>query len=585
VKSFEDLEALSRANRHQETIALAQDLLRTNPGHGPTHRIFGQSLSSLGKPDLAITCFENALRIDPSDRIALNALGLTLISQRRAREALAPLERARALDGTDATTNLYLGLALLNLRDYPGAVVPLSAAVEKEPGSSKAWGNLGSAYLNLHRYKEAAICQQNALRLAPNREDFASKLLQALNLVDINQLDTELLLSAFKLRHEDFFSRHPHLHPVIADVVNFNAWRKNHAVHTIEIDAARPVTLAYREPPIEDHYVADASWVAELRYADIIAGWDHVIAPGGAVLDGSGYLGAYSSFAWIPHAYSRPANRMIHLWSDSYTQIDEPSFFLSNPQEFQVGHWIVDFLPRIRGWTVAKTASPLKLAIPKSLPKRHREFLSLLGVQDSDLLELEVGNRYRFSSLWVMGQGHRNDPHPNKIEFLHKALTTQLEDVVTPALARVYLDRGQSPRGRNIVNLAEFDATLREFEFTFIQLANHPAAQQVEILGKAAIAIGSLGTDLASIFHMRSGTDLIMLVQPDMHTSNVENDARAFERYAAILGMRSHRLTCTPQRDEKAERAFWKRALYYRDVVVDCAALRKLLREVLKPRV
>lgn len=580
MKQFKDLEILYGAGRHQEAVTLAQVLLRANPNHAATHLIFGLSLATLGRSDLAITCFENALKINPSDQKALNGVALALIAQGRHRDAIGPLERALAIDSADIRANLYLGLARLHLGEYAAAIPPLSIVVEKEPESSKGWGNLGSAYMNVHRYEDAAACQQTALRLSPDRAGIANQLLFALNFADLNNLDSNLLLHAFKLHHAEFLARHPLLRPVIAKVVEFDDWRKANAPHAIEIDPERSVALLYGDALFVDEYLAEASWVAELKEVDVIAGWDYVIAPSGEVLDGSGYLRAYSSFPWVPHAYSRPAEKMIHLWSDEFTRIEDPILFLSNPQEFQIGHWIVDFLPRLRGWAEVRKVVPLRLAIPKSLPKRHREFLSLFGVADADLIEMELGQRYRFSALWVMCQGHRNDPHPEKIKFLHRSLARpSLGDA--PPSARIYLDRGQSIRGRKIVNFDEFEATLREFHFTSIQLGSHSAARQVEILGKAAIVIGSLGTDLASMFHLPSGANLIMLVQKNMKESNVENDARAFERSAAILGIRSHRLICEPQRDEKAERAFWKRALYYRDIVVDCNALRKVLSEIL----
>lgn len=581
--SAPDLQSLLNAHKHgqhEQTIRIAQTLLTTAPTP-QVHFILGRALLELDRNEQAAAAFQSCLLADTGHAHASTYLGIALLRLGRHKEATAHLEKSVTQDPADLDAWFFLGLSQQSAGDLDAAERAIGRVATARPHLAAVWKVLGSIREAQRKRLEAAEAYQRAFELEPTAPHAAS-FIGAIAKADIDKLNAPLAAQAFRLVYKNVFNQHPNLNVLLSSVIPFSAWRDLYPQRSIEIDPKQTVALSIGSPPRPDTYLAEATWVTAIEGATVIMGWDYVIAPTGHVIDSSGYMPARQVFAWMPHVYSRPARKAMYVWPSEETTIDEPALFMSTPQDYQIGHWFVDFLPRLRALAFIGTGR-LKIAIPRTLPPRHREALRAFGVADSDLLELEIARRYRFASLHVMHQGHRNDPQPAKVRYMHSIMSRPGE-IPSSQPKRLYFARTQSGRGRMVQNQAEMDLVLKRFQIETVHLAKLPFDQQLAHVRNATIVIAAMGSDLASMFALPATADVIMLVQEDTVETGVEADVQVHERYGAILGMRIHRLVCKPVPQSQVVRSNNPRANYYRDFVVAPDALTELLERIVHSR-
>ena len=325
-------------------------------------------------------------------------------------------------------------------KQFVAAIPVLTEAVNICPDSPGTWSNLGYALWQVGRHHDAVLCYQNALTLKPDESAIASNLVSSLPKVDLSKLDASVAKRAFQRVFADAFARFPGIDAKISPVMTFENWRSRNSPETVEIDPEQTIHLKHEASGSDDIYVAGATRVVEVADASVIAGWDYVIASSGDVLEGSGHMTIQQNFPWMPHVLSQPAGAVLHTWPPEAAVYDEPTLFLSVPPKYQFGHWIMDFLPRLRAHQSLASRTPVKIAVPSSLPSRHRELLARFEIEDTEIVELELGRRYRFKSLWVVQQGHRYNPQIERISFLRKFMFLPPENADTsPNPRRVFL--------------------------------------------------------------------------------------------------------------------------------------------------
>ncbi|MBM3515732.1 MAG: hypothetical protein FJX59_18765, partial [Alphaproteobacteria bacterium] len=231
--------------------------------------------------------------------------------------------------------------------------------------SIDTWKQRGGAAAANGQYAEAARCSREILKLDPLDWGGTKSLLLMARLS--GELDDPMIEVAFKAFFKDFFSRHPALGITLSPTLTFDRWIAGAGLKTVEIDSAQIVGTT---PP----YTAEPTLAVEIPDAGFVPGWDHVIAPTGEVLDGSGYLDLRSALNVMPHVCFPEANRVMHIGAGEPTRIPGRILFLSAPTLFNVGHWLVDFLPRLRG--IGADDKDARIAVPAPLPNRYREFLA-----------------------------------------------------------------------------------------------------------------------------------------------------------------------------------------------------------------
>jgi capsular polysaccharide biosynthesis protein len=224
-----------------------------------------------------------------------------------------------------------------------------------------------------------------------------------------------------------------------------------------------------------------------------------------------------------------------------------------------VGHWIVDFLPRLRA---LKEHPYLKVATVTELPPKNRDLLALFGIDHDRIINCDLGRRYRFRSLAVVQTGDPVHPDPNNICFVTDFLRTQGRPASAPL--RLFLERDL--KNRSITNRDDLSAELERRGFRRLSLSTMSIAEQRTALSAAEIVIATYGSDLQAFYMMSEGANLV-----ELNWDPVAMDA-GVAAMCSMVGVKYHVIRC-----EAAEAAEYRAYKKDRDFAVDMDALCQLL--------
>lgn len=457
------------------------------------------------------------------------------------------------------------GLSYLDLHAFALAREQFRAALDLNAGYGRAVRGLAIAELGLGNIADAVMWHIKILEAQKTDDASRNSILRLMKRRDVPH---ELVRAMFKAMPLQYYELHPGDDAAVSPVAAFADWCRQTGVPVHELDPARDVGSADGVVGTPA-YTADPIRVAAIPNARVVSGWDFVIAPTGEVLDGTGFFPLQTIFSATPHYLQDGDQSVIHVWPQQEIDIKGVVLFLSSPPFRNVGHWITDFLPRLRA-RGAIGERHVRLFLPHPAMRRYVEFLAMFGIDESDILYGDIGKRYKFETLYVMEHVDHNRPHPQTVRFLHQHLC---QAAPKPA-RRIYLPRAPGASGRRPLNQPDVERVLASFDVAAVQLADLPAAQQREVLGGATLAITSCGAEMASIFSLPRGCELIVLVpSSDASFSDTGENLDQFRRQAGLLGMRIQLLACRP--------APGATRIFNRDITVDAGALRDAIETAL----
>lgn len=125
------------------------------------------ALLALGRCEEGIDCCDKALTIDPRDAKAWSNKGNCLRALGRCQEAVSCFEKALEIDPTDARLWNNQGIALVELDRFEEALGCCDKALAIDPRDARAWTNKGYALSMLRRANEAVECHDKALAVDP----------------------------------------------------------------------------------------------------------------------------------------------------------------------------------------------------------------------------------------------------------------------------------------------------------------------------------------------------------------------------------------------------------------------------------
>lgn len=481
-------------------------------------------------------------------------------------EALQILRDGLERNGENPGLRLIIGLALLRFRAFAAAGAQFKTILAGHPTHLPAFRGLAIALIGEGRLAEAVRAHAAVLNGLPGDLLARNSLLRLLKTCPLTD---EQMLGAYKACMNQFLGSHPELGPALSPVTALEEWCHANGVPRTALDPQ--LDVAFGSGGVT--YRADATSSFEIRGAEIVAGWDFVITPDGQVLDGSGYLPISVELNAMPHLLNSTSPRAVYSATPNVIEIPGRTLFLSGPTVFNVGHWISDFLPRLRALK-PEDAGHVRLAMPGPVPRRYSEFLDRCS-DGASVMECKFGQRYRFESLIVMDHFDHNRPQPAAVKFLQSRLAdiNSQRDRRMPG-RRLYLRRSEKALGRRVINDTELRALLREARFEIVSLSDLSVAEQSAMFAMADIVIASWGADMAAMFQMPRGCDLIVLVPTD--DGHVRADDQ-LERYAAILNMRLQYypgLAVGPRRNN----------VIFQDMRVDCEGLQEIINKVILQR-
>jgi len=132
----------------------------------------GASLSSLGRLEESIPCYDRAIDIDPQCHAAWTNRGISLSSLGRSAEAIRCHDNAIEIDHTNQRAWCSRGSCLESLGRSHEAIKCYQKATELDPSYAYAWTNMGQSLTSLGRYEEAIGCCDKALSI-DRRDAFA----------------------------------------------------------------------------------------------------------------------------------------------------------------------------------------------------------------------------------------------------------------------------------------------------------------------------------------------------------------------------------------------------------------------------
>lgn len=351
----------------------------------------------------------------------------------------------------------------------------------------------------------------------------------------------------------------------ISPVADLPSWCTANNVAVTELDAGGDVSISGGGQDVR--YTCAPTWHATISDAQIVAGWDFPFAPTGEVLRGANYMPLDKAFPFMPHVYSAIVPMVAHVWPETVTRLDVDALFLSTPERHHYGHWLSEFLPRLRAWN-SHEAPRRKLAISAALPRKHRDLLTRFGVHPEDLIECELGARYAFRSLRVVHTGKAIAPNPNDVKFLSDAMRPAASSISREI---IFLEREAGTRRPS--NVDELNALFQELGVEKVNPARLSMTEQEELFKNARVIIGAFGTELFCLYNLPPGAAVI-----ELSISTRPSDATVYGPVCALIGLEYHVIQCSKASQRGA-------AAYKRDgdIIVDCAALRARL-AALSPR-
>jgi len=394
-----------------------------------------------------------------------------------------------------------------------------------------------------------------------SRNTLKQALPSAMSANDLVAVGTILKFLDPKLEHVESYR--------ISPTSDLKGWCDKSGIICEVLQEAQTVKIAATSP-----YTQEATYATDpVRFASIpggcwVVGRDFAIGTDGTILKDTGHWPISIARSGDPHFYVADIELIAQTAPEKSIYIDDDVFFLSGPVLHHFGHWIIDFLPRLRALN-RYGKSNLKVATLESLSNIQRDTLSLCGVQPNDLISCKPRIQYKFRTLHVCQTGQSMPPNPENVDFVrsklyHSGATSQ---PMQGAGARIFAARGKVGT-RNIENADEVSRLLAEEGFIQVDFARLSVAEQQEVMANARIVIGVYGSNLFALYYAPPGCTVIALMPPG-------HDDPTIMHTCYMLQMRHQFLQCEAALVTEAKK--WK---VDTDIRVDCQELRRRLREL-----
>ncbi len=156
------------SNLSQGIERLAAAIAKYRPSGAEFYLQLADAWRASGKPDRAITVYEEALRREPTSIAALQNLALAQMSSRQPARAAATLERALDQQPDSAATWDLLGAAYVDQNRLSDAVAAFQKAIQLDADLPEAHNSLGGMLLQKRDMARSEAALRQALLLDPN---------------------------------------------------------------------------------------------------------------------------------------------------------------------------------------------------------------------------------------------------------------------------------------------------------------------------------------------------------------------------------------------------------------------------------
>jgi len=156
---------LTSLGRHEAAVACYDRIIAMNGNDAPAWMLRGSSLYKLGQYQEALYSCDRATELNPNAGRAWAERGAILLHTGRPKQALASFEKAIQLDQEDSFAWISRGMALSDLGCYEEASSSFAKAAELAPQDEMAHIYLGAALMELKRHEQALAHAEKAAKL------------------------------------------------------------------------------------------------------------------------------------------------------------------------------------------------------------------------------------------------------------------------------------------------------------------------------------------------------------------------------------------------------------------------------------
>ena len=220
-------------------------------------------------------------------------------------------------------------------------------------------------------------------------------------------------------------------------------------------------------------------------------------------------------------------------------------------------HWLYDSLPRLY---IAKTTLKLdentRYLIPEETYSFQQETLDLLGIPVGARISSKECRHLQSTNLIAT-------THPNLYEgapeWVVKFLRESLRGCANKIEARlIYISRGDSTRGRRLLNEDYLRTLLESVGFSTYRLSELTVSQQISLFSQAKMIVGAHGAGFSNLAFASRGAVVYELFsdryQPDPDGRATPKDkADMYEQVSRIVGLDYHRVICEAVRGDNSD--------------------------------
>ncbi|WP_310417262.1 glycosyltransferase family 61 protein [Chamaesiphon sp. OTE_8_metabat_110] len=220
-------------------------------------------------------------------------------------------------------------------------------------------------------------------------------------------------------------------------------------------------------------------------------------------------------------------------------------------------HWLYDALPRLY---IAKTILNLdentQYLIPEETYSFQKETLDLLGIPVGARISSKECQHLRATNTIATSHPNLDEGAPEwVVKFLRESLGGGVANTIAERL--IYISRGDSKRGRRLLNEDYLRTLLESVGFSTYRLSELTVSQQISLFSQAKMIVGTHGAGFSNLAFASRGAIVYELFsdryQPDLDgKANPKDKADMYERVSRIVGLEYHRIVCSAVRGDNS---------------------------------
>ncbi len=582
-----------RAGRLQEAEALYRQVLLAQPANVEALHYLGMLSLNAGRGDAGLALMLQASKLGPDDPLLFNNIGTALTMLKRFEEAISAFERSVALNPGFVEAQFNLGRLLVEVGRPDPAIASLKAALDLRPGFAHAHFELGKIYSSRHDYPAALEHLQRAIAAMPQmpeahyqmgmlllRMGKASSALASLQ--QALALRPQFAEARFALGEAQFTLGD---HDAAKAAYQLSTGRRADegtfvctlvpmsqlaAEHGRVFRLAEPAEWQIPDPAfIGGKFGAQGGaartnelFVGELQDAQVFSRSDLVFRkPGQAALDLMLPPQGEIANMWLELQIRYHSGHKLFIDIAPYQQISAKSgFTLLGASAPIYGHWLIDYLPKIKLLDAIPEYDGLPIYIDQGLFPTQIEALELLTGGRHEIVQVPAGASVHFERLVTASHFTFFPTHcrpgipltsmvsPVSIDACKYLRDTMLAACGLDASPRPAGQRGRrifvgrSEKLRSMVNQEELHALFAKHGFELVHPEKLSFREQVRLFNEAECVAGAHGSVFINVLFCKPGAKVINLVQS--HGANFASWAYAVEtlghRHLYVAGEAIH---------------------------------------------